>query len=235
MAVTVFWLYPNTDEDGGPNGWMVDPTAALVADPYNAPDDSTRGESDPIARADHVALRAGMTAPAAAVVIDSVTLYARVWAVSQNSTPHDLTDVKGFYTDPTGRGTTLPGRRCSAPLAPRGQTRKRFVLGVMTSRTPATEARMDDSPSCRRLAFGLTYTDQDFGSKHAANWKIGSVLHPEVEAQTIAQSIEGRRAEGTALPAERLGRLHLMFEVLGAAGHRSDLEPGERGRAYPTV
>src|SRR4029453_10741863 len=108
MAGTQFWMYPNVDASfAGSGGWTVDPTAAVVAKPYNAPDDSTFGASQPLASP--LTFRAAweMTPPAAAVVITKVSLYARLWSFSENPVTHDLTNVRGFST--SGGTAYFPG------------------------------------------------------------------------------------------------------------------------------
>ncbi len=219
MADTVFWMYPNAEVDFGPNGWTVDPLAARVDEAYNAPDDSDWGESDPVGTPLYWRVVWGMTPPAAAVVITGLRLYVRIWAVSQNSTPHDLTDVKGC----TSVGGTLyytAGQTVNGTTGFQGPNPQTYLLGSFTV-NPGTGLAWT-IPELQAGLFGVEYTDQDFGSNTPQT--LISQFYVEVDAETIAQSIAARRAEGSHYLLT-LGRLNGVFEVMTTPGF-VDLEPG---------
>lgn len=220
MAVTVFYMYPNGEADYGPAGWTIDPVASLVDDPQDAFDASDYGESAPVSSPVTWSFGWTMSAPAAAVVINKVSLYVRLWAVSQNSTGHDLTDVKGF-TKIGGTNHYTAGQGITGTTAAEGPNPALYLLGEMTT-NPDTGVAWT-IPELQAGVFGVEYTDQDFGS-NTPRTRIGS-FYLRVEAQTIAQSIEGRRAEGTHYLLT-VGRTHGVFEIL-APPVFVDLEPGD--------
>jgi hypothetical protein len=219
MADTIFWQYPNQEADFGPSGWIVDPLASIVDDPVNAPDDGDRTESAPIGSALAWQAMWGVTPPASAVVITGLRLYARIWAHSENSTPHDLTDVKGC-TNVGGTIYYTAGQTILGTTGASGMNPATYLLGSFAT-NPGTGLAWT-LPELQAGVFGVEYTDQDVGSNTPRTYI--SQFYVEVDAQTIAQSIEGRRAEGSHYLLT-LGRLHGTFEVMGPPG-LVDLEPG---------
>lgn len=221
MADIVFWQYPETEAELGPSGWTIDPLASVVDDPHDAPDDSNFAMSQPVGTPLTWRATWAMTPPAAAVAITGVSLYARLWAHSQNSTPHDLTNVRGvaivggtiYYTatSQTVLGTT--GSSGPNPVT--------YLLGDFAT-NPDTGLAWT-IPELQAAVFGVEYEDVDVGSNTPQT--LISSFYAQIASTTIAQSIEGRRAEGSHYLLT-LGRLHGTFEVMAPPGF-VDLEPGQ--------
>lgn len=220
MALTVFFMYPN--EDGaaaGTGGWNTHPTWSYVDDPNEAPDDADAGESQPVSSLLQWRASWGMTPPAAGVVITKVELYARIWAVSQNSTSHDLTNLKGFV-DIDGTEYLTAGQTVTGTTGAQGPNPQTYLLGDFTTNPDTSTAWT--IPELQALVAGVEFEDQDFGSNTPRTYL--SQFYARVEATTIAQSIEGRRAEGTHYLLT-LGRMHGVMEVQ-APPVFVDVEPG---------
>jgi hypothetical protein len=203
----------------GTGGWTANATWSAVDDDHLAPNDGDYGYSRPIGAPLTWSYEWNMTAPGAGVVINKISIYARLFAVSQNATVHDLTSVKGYVLIGGTRYRTA-GQTVFGTTGAIGPNPMTYLLGDMAV-NPATGIAWT-IPDLQALVAGVEYVDQDFGSNTPESRL--SQFYVQVEAQTIAQSIEGRRSEGTHY-LMAFGRMHGLFTIVAPAQFL-DVEPG---------
>jgi len=199
MAAIEFYLYPDGDFSFSPNAqgsgtWSNQPTYSKVDDPQASPNDSDYGDEAPISSVVTWAAEWNLTPPQSAVTITSIELFARVWAPSNNSTTHDLTNVKGI-TNPGGGSTRYlgSGQTIVGTTGAQGPNPQLYSLGTRST-NPATSTSWT-IPDLQALVCGIQWDDQDFGSSSPRG--IISQFFVKVLATTTAASIEAERAIGT--------------------------------------
>lgn len=197
MALTEFYLYPNADSSFSPNvigggGWTVNPTWSSVDDAFGAPDDANFGMSVPIGAVQTWAAEWEMSEPLAGVTITKIELFARLWAVSQNSTIHSLVNVKGIVTPPGGTRFYTGTIGVTGTTGAAGPNPATYNLGTFTT-NPATAVAWT-IPDLQALIAGVMYDDQDVGSNTPQTFL--SQFYIKVTANTTAASIESVRSIG---------------------------------------